>query len=246
MSAARACAIAFALVAQGCAAASNPPIPLDPQAFVEASERLAKLRAQVAAERTESVRIELDAPYMPSPMSARGAVGVRPPDALRMILVGPGGATAMDLWMGGGRFRFEIPALGRVLTGEPSSQPETRKGLPVDFLRWWMFEPLGGRLLAARKNGGDLELVLDEPGRTTSATLGADGSVRAHRRWLGQGEGGRFVAYEEEWLEASGVGCARATYRQKSTSLKVTATCESSRPSANPAAFEPPEPKAAP
>ncbi|MBK6520433.1 MAG: hypothetical protein IPG04_41490 [Polyangiaceae bacterium] len=144
---------------------------------------------------------------------------------------------------GRGRFRFEIPSLGRVLTGEPSSRPETRKGLPVDFLRWWMFEPLGGRLLAARKSGADLELLLDEPGRTTTATLRPDGSVSAHRRWLSQGDDGRFEAYEEEWLDATGVGCARATYRQRSTSLKVTAICESSRPTANPAAFEEPEAK---
>lgn len=243
MTRARLCALALALGASGCAAAASPEPPLDPAAFVEASERLAALREAASGQRTESVRLELDASYMPSPMTARGAVGVRPPDALRMILVGPGGATAMDLWMGGGRFRFEIPSLGRVLTGEPSSRPETRKGLPVDFLRWWMFEPLGGRLLAARKSGADLELLLDEPGRTTTATLRPDGSVSAHRRWLSQGDDGRFEAYEEEWLDATGVGCARATYRQRSTSLKVTAICESSRPTANPAAFEEPEAK---
>lgn len=234
------------LVLSGCAASPSTEPELDPEAFIEAHRTLAELRASAANARTESIRLELDAPYMPSPMTARGAVAVQPPSSLRMILVGPGGSTAMDLWMRDGRFRFEIPALGRTLRGEPSERPETRKGLPVEFLEWWMFQPLGGRLLAARRVDSGLEVFLDEPGRTTTAILGSNGSIRAHRRWVARGPKGRFVPYEEEWLEASGVGCARATYRQKSTSLTVTATCESSRPTVNAAAFEEPDTEAKP
>ncbi len=232
--------IVIAAASSGCAHAPASAA-LDPTAFVEAEKKLEALRTKVHEARTETVSLELDAPYMPSAMKARGAVGVRPPGALRMILVGPGGTTAMDLWMSDGRFRFDIPAIGRVLRGEPSALPETRKGLPVDFLRWWMLEPLGGRLLAARRSGSNLEVLLEEPGRVTVATLHADGKIDAHRRWLREGARGRFEPYEEEWLEATGVGCATVRYRQKSTSLRVTARCEATKPTVNEAAFEAPE-----
>lgn len=244
--------LAAAALSNGCGVRVAPTLDvsvvaaeqLDPEAFVAAKAKLAALREQVAAPRTESLSIELDAPYLPSAVRARGSVAVRPPDALRMILIGPGGTTAMDLWMAQGRFRFDVPALGRVLRGERSNQPETRKGLPVEFLRWWMFEPLGGRLMAARRTAeGDLEVLLDEPGRTTTAVLLESGAIRAHRRWVGPGGRGRFVAFEEEWLEATGVGCANATYRQKSTSLVVVARCQSTRPSVRDAALvEPVDP----
>lgn len=239
MRGAAACLV-IALASAGCAPVTASP-PLDPAAFVEAEKKLEALRAKVHEARTETVSLELDAPYMPSAMKARGAVAVRPPAGLRMILVGPGGTTAMDLWMNEGRFRFDIPAIGRVLRGEPSALPETRKGLPVDFLRWWMFEPLGGRLLAARRAGSALEVLLDEPGRVTVATLHQDGKIEAHRRWLRESARGRFEPYEEEWLEATGVGCATVRYRQKSTSLRVTARCEGTKPTVNEAAFEAPE-----
>lgn len=242
-------AVIAAALLTGCGVSAAPVVDassvsadqLEPEAFGEALDKLAALRARVQAPRTESLTITLDAPYLPSAVTARGSIAVRPPDALRMILVGPGGTTAMDLWMGDGRFRFDVPALGKVLRGERSSRPETRKGLPVEFLRWWMFEPLGGRLMAARHTEeGDLQVLLDEPGRTTTAVLKKTGAITAHRRWVAATGRGRFVAYEEEWLEASGVGCASATYRQKSTSLVVVATCQSTRPGVREIALEEP------
>lgn len=241
--------LVLAVFLTGCGVTAGPVVDasvvsaeqLEPEAYVEALSRLAELRAKVAAPRTESLTIKLDAPYLPSAVNARGSVAVRPPDALRMILVGPGGTTAMDLWMGQGRFRFDVPALGKVIRGERTNKPETRKGLPVEFLRWWLFEPLGGRLMAARHTSeGDLQVLLDEPGRTTTAVLKKSGAITAHRRWVGPSGHGRFVAYEEEWLEATGVGCATATYRQKSTSLVVVATCQSTRPTVKEIAFEEP------
>lgn len=225
----------------GCASAPIEASAPDAAAFIEARSKLEELRKQASVERTESISLELDAPYIPSAVTARGAVAVRPPGSLRMILVGPGGTTAMDLWMRDGHFRFDVPAMKRVITGAPSERPETRKGLPVEFLKWWMFEPLGGRLLSARRVSDGLEVLLDEPGRSTIATLKKDGSVSAHRRWVAPGDRGRFQVYEEEWLDATAIGCAVATYRQKSTSLKVVAKCESSKPEVNEAAFEEPK-----
>ncbi|MFO0548870.1 MAG: hypothetical protein U0271_10810 [Polyangiaceae bacterium] len=212
------------------------------RAFVEARAMLDRLRAPALVGRTEKVGITLDAPYLPSQVSARGAIAARPPDGLRMILLGPGGTTAMDLWVGGERFRFAIPALERVLRGDENTPPEKKRGLPVDFLRWWMLNPLGGELIAARHGAnGALEILLREDARITEATLASDGSVTAHRTTMLARPDGTFRVLEEEWLEATSLGCAKAVYRQKTTSLTVTATCESTRPSLNEEALKEPE-----
>ncbi len=80
----------------------------------------------------------------------RGAIAVRPGVALRMILLGPGGATAMDVWISGGRFRAAIPALDRIVRGDDSTPRSAMRGLPIDLLRRWLVSPYGGRLVYAR------------------------------------------------------------------------------------------------
>ena len=219
----------------GCAAEPGPP-PLDPAAFVEARQRLAVIHASQRGEHTDKIALTIEAPYLPAAITARGAVGVRPPDALRMILLGPGGTTAIDLWSSGPRFRFAIPAVDRVTVGDATTTLEEKRGLPIDFLRWWLLDPLGGRLLAARREPGGLGVLLDDGERVTAATLYADGRVFAHRRWWSAA--GEVV--DEEWLDASGVGCATVRYRQRSTRLTVEARCESRRQGASAAAFEEP------
>lgn len=227
--------LSFALA--GCAVEKAGPPALDPAAFVEARARLASLTRDIPAERTEKISLTIEAPYIPAGISARGAVAVRAPDSLRMILLGPGGTTAMDLWSRGERFRFAVPAIDRTIVGDAGTPMEEKRGLPVDFLRWWMLRPLGGRLLAARRVGGDLEVLLDDGGRVTTATLKDDGTVLAHRRWWSDERG----VVDEEWLEATGLGCATVRYRQKSTSLSVVAVCESRRDGASAKAFEEPK-----
>jgi hypothetical protein len=231
----RVAALSFALL--GCAAEATVPDALDPTAFVEARRRLSALTADVGGERTEKVSLTIDAPYLPAGISARGAVAVRAPDSLRMILLGPGGTTAMDLWSKGDRFRFSIPAVERTIVGDARTPLEQKRGLPVDFLRWWMLRPLGGRLLAARRQGADLEVLLDDAGRVTTALLKPDGRIVAHRRWWSEGRG----VVDEEWLEASGLGCGTVRYRQKSTGISVVAVCESRRAGASARAFEEPK-----
>lgn len=226
--------LSFALA--GCAADRVGAPPLDPSAFIEARDRLASISRSVPVERTEKISLTIEAPYLPADIRARGAVAVRTPDSLRMILLGPGGTTAMDLWSHGERFRFAIPALERTIVGDASTPLEKKRGLPVDFLRWWMLRPLGGKLLAARRVGDDLEILLDDDGRVTTATLKDDGQVMAHRRWWSEGRG----VVDEEWLEATGLGCATVRYRQRSTSISVVAVCESRREGASARAFEEP------
>lgn len=231
--------LAFCLALSGCAASEGAvavPRP-DPAAFLEALRRVEALKAELAGDRTDTISLELDAPYLPSSVKARGAIAVRAPDQLRMIMLGPGGTTAMDLWMKGDRFRFSIPSLDREITGDASTPPEKKRGLPVDFLRAFMLDPLGGRVLAAAKNGGELSILLEEKdGKISELTLRPDKGLALHRRWFDA----RGELYEEEWIDASGFGCATASYRQKTTQLTVAARCEKTRPTLNEAALEEP------
>lgn len=80
----------------------------------------------------------------------RGVVMVQPRTALRMILLGPGGTTAMDVWIAGGKFRVAIPALDRVARGDASTPRSTMRGLPVDLLWRWLVDPFGGTVVHAR------------------------------------------------------------------------------------------------
>ncbi len=86
----------------------------------------------------------------------RGVVAVRPRSALRMILLGPGGTTAMDVWIRGKpggweEFRVSIPALGRVVRGDPSTPRAQLRGMPVELLWRWIVDPFGGALVHARR-----------------------------------------------------------------------------------------------
>ena len=81
----------------------------------------------------------------------RGVVVVRPGAALRMILLGPGGTTAMDVWMREGKWRVSIPALDRVVRGDAQTPPEKMRGLPIGLLSRWLVSPFGGALIAAHE-----------------------------------------------------------------------------------------------
>ncbi len=243
MSLVRLARVTVCLTLAGCGGAATGSQPPDAAAFVEAGARIEAFRAAGRPERTETVSLQIDAPYMPASVTARGAVAIRPPASLRMILIGPGGTTALDLWSHGDRYRFAIPALDRTLAGDAATPATERKGLPVDFLRWWMLRPLGGRLLAARREGAELVAVLADGDRITEARLLEGGRLRAHRTWWG-GDASRPEAIDEEWLEASGPGCAHVVYRQRSTSLTVEARCEGRRDGAKAAAFVEPREEA--
>lgn len=216
--------------------------PLDPTAYIEARALLAALRRERDEMRTETIALTIDAPYMPSRLVARGAVAIRPPDAIRMILLGPGGTTAMDLWSVDDRYRFAIPALDIVRVGSLLAPIRAERGLPVDFLRWWLLDPLGGRLLAARRlgnaeggaGGAGLELLIATDERTTTAIVHDDGRISAHRSWWSP------HLVDEEWIEATSLRCGTVVYRQRSTQLVVRATCEASRKGATVRAFDPP------
>jgi hypothetical protein len=130
---------------------SRPPSTTQAD-WQEARARLAVLRAGVP-DRPYGivVRVSLREPKSGRTFVARGALAVDPRRALRMILVGPGGGTALDAWVTPEAYRFEVPTIGLLRRGGVSPEP----GLPVGFFRWWFLSPLEGRLLAS--------FVPDEP-----------------------------------------------------------------------------------
>jgi hypothetical protein len=125
-------------------------------------------------------------------IDGRGAMAVAPGVAVRMILVGPAGATLMDAWITPRRWRIAVPPIDLVRRGGSEDPP----GLPVGFLRWWFFEPLEGTLFAASFRGGDKLWLVRRGGAVVELLLRAcagDGrSLEAIRR-----SGGRTEAVTE-------------------------------------------------
>jgi hypothetical protein len=205
---------------------------------------VAELRSASRAPGKQTVKLTLSAPIMPQPLSARGAVAFSPPHDLRMILLGPGGGTALDLWMRDGTFRFEVPALGRVSRGDERTPATKKRGLPVDFLRWWLLDPFGGEIVYARDGERGLELVLrdrERDGRVAivDGTLRPDGRFDATRTTWSP-EGNRL---DTEKLSASRLGCGDVEYEQASTGLTVEARCEAASVQVNARAFVDPDEK---
>jgi len=163
-----------------------------------------------------NVTLEIEQPLMAGRMRARGAIAVAPPNALRMILLGPGGTTALDLWVCGDQFRFEIPALDLVRRGDARTPRTELRGLPVDFLRWWLLDPFGGQLLTVQK--------------------APDGSHRYYRRSDervarfdyagGDLSAARGLANDREEVVAEPGACAVVKYSQRAIGLEVEVRCE--------------------
>jgi hypothetical protein len=174
----RAGQLAFALVTlaqAGCAATATPapsataPMSLpDRQAeWTRARQLLSLLRLSepvhpYVAELTVALHERLSG----RGFGARGALAVDPHRALRLVLLGPGGATALDLWVTPTRFRLVVPSMDLVKRGGTSTAGAA--GLPVAFFRWWFLAPLDGRLLDAHLKAGSAELYVRE---TDGATV---------------------------------------------------------------------------
>jgi hypothetical protein len=222
---ARAAILAASLLGLGCAAATPAPRPTELAAWAEARDTLAKLREQDRGARTRTIKLTLSAPYLPTDLSARGAVATRSSE-LRMVLLGPGGATAMDVWSSGERYRLHIPATEKVLTEQTQA---TDRGLPVEFLRWWLLDPLGGTLSAARREPSGLAVLLRRGDSFVDLRLEPSGRLFATRTVTATGARERVVADQ--------LGCGRVEYFVEETRLSVVVECESERPGAKPEAF---------
>jgi hypothetical protein len=153
-----------------------------------ARDRLARLRrGQPDHPYVERVRLSINDPRTGRQYQARGAVAVSPGRAARMILVGPGGTTALDVWVTKDRFRFAVPAIKLEKRG--GTDPAEARGLPIGMLRWWFLSPLNGRLLLARSSQAESAWILKD-GRAT-VTVRTDGR--------------RFVALRREGETLEGI-----------------------------------------
>jgi hypothetical protein len=172
-----------------------------------------------------NVSLELWVERLGMRMRGRGAVAVHPPDSLRMIMVGPGGTTAMDLWICREAFRLAIPAADIVRRGDADTPPEELRGLPVAFLRWFFLEPLGGSLLAAWDHERAQRFLLRHDRGVIHLASSPDGTLAARRLSLG----------DEERIELDGERCGHVHYNQRSTSIDLEVDCEKINAGAPPA-----------
>lgn len=241
----------LALASAGCMPAPLPRGPYtiingDPQRKVAvpdvsqaewtlSRERLARMRSELPRRPyVERVQIGVVDPRSGKLYQARGAVAVSPDRAARLVLLGPGGTTAIDLWVTPERYRVAIPALKLEKRG--GTDLSEARGLPIGFLRWWFLSPLDGELVLARSSKQEAAFLLrDGPATVTMRT-----------------DGERFVAIRRErgrleGLEWSGRGLApragaRGRYIDGEWGVRVHVVVEEVLPDEpDPAAFFDPD-----
>lgn len=214
------CVLACAALA-GCAR-SAPPTPAPDVSQAEWTLSRARLAAargrQPRTAYAERVRVAFTEPITKKRYQARGALAVDPDRAARMILLGPGGTTAIDVWVTRDRFRVAVPALHFERRG--GNDPEAARGLPVGMLRWWFLAPLSGRLLLARsseressfllRDGDAIVMVRTDGQRFVAArrheglaeaiswTSSASGPADGHGQYVDGASGLRVEVYVEE------------------------------------------------
>jgi len=216
-------------------AASLPPGRAGVVAWREAQAQVDAIRERYTpgAPYRMNVSLELTQVQLGQRMRARGAVAVHPPHGLRMILLGPGGTTALDLWICRDAFRFAVPAIDLERRGDARTPPEQLRGLPVGFLRWWFLRPLDGRLLSFVDGDAGRRFVLRDRVDVVHVFAPADAPLRAERR--------SRLDTEEVVVEGQGA-CGEVHYRQVSTGLDITVRCEALTPGGPPpAAFADPD-----
>jgi hypothetical protein len=202
------------------------------------------LREALASERAErpvrpwaaSVRVTMREPHSGRVLDGRGAIAVAPGRAVRMILVGPAGATVFDAWVEARRWRVAIPPLSLVRRGGPEDPGD----LPIGFFRWWFLEPLRGTLFAAESLGPEHLWLLHDRGAVIELRAGT--CARGERL-----EATRRVAARIEHIAEcgsphwAGEGDT-AEYDDASLGLRVDVVAESAeRTSPDPDAFTDPD-----
>jgi hypothetical protein len=214
---------------------SAPPPEVSQPEWTLSRDRLAHIRKeQPERPYVEKVRLAIVDPRSGKEYMARGAVAISPDRAARMMLVGPGGTTALDVWVTKERFRFAVP--GIQLEKRGGTSPEDARGLPIGLLRWWFLSPLGGKLLVGRSNQYESAWLLRDGDATV--TVRTDG-----RRFIAvRREGGTMEGIE--WLGRGLVprAGARGRYVEGTYGLRVEVIIEEVMPDEpDPAAFLDPD-----
>jgi len=222
---------ASVLVLCAFASACEPPprmtrVPTQAQ-WNDGLARLEHLRASFPKQPyTQPISVEFFEPRSRQRFSGRGAVGVDPGHAMRMILVGPAGEPALDVWVTRDAWRMQVPAIKLLRRGGTESPPS----LPIGFFRSWFVDPLAGRLLSLGL--GD-ELVVRDPSGGTLHITHEDSTTHVTRRHGTQTESFAYAA-----RDAGG----RATYRDETTRLEVAVSLDALQANApDPEAFVDPD-----
>jgi hypothetical protein len=218
---------------------THPPVPDIGQAeWTLSRERLARMRHELPRRPyVERVQLGIVDPRTGKLYQARGAVAISPDHAARMVLIGPGGTTAMDVWVTRDRYRLQVPALHIDKRG--GADLSEAQGLPIGLLRWWFLSPLGGKLVLARSSKQEAVFVLRD--RDATVTIRTDGE--------------RFVAIRREHAKLDGLewvgrglaprAGARGRYIDGDWGMRVHVVVEEVLPDEpDPAAFFDPDEKA--
>lgn len=200
-------------------------------------ERLARMRSELPRRPyVERVQLGIVDPRTGKLYQARGAVAISPDRAARLVLLGPGGTTAMDVWVTRDRFRLLIPSLNIDKRG--GTDLSEARGLPIGFLRWWFLSPLEGELILGRSSRSEAAFLLRNGAATVSMRTDGERFVAIRR------ESGRL-----EGLEWSGRGLApragaRGRYIEGEWGMRVHVVIEEVLPDEpDPAAFSDPDEK---
>jgi hypothetical protein len=200
--------------------------------------RLDDLRSQLGA-RTEEIAITLEAPLLPGAIRARGAIAVVPGRAARVVLLGPGGTTAADLWMDRERHRLAVPARDTITRGK---RGESLRGMPLELFRTWFLEPLDGELLDASVDDGVMRAVLRTRDATVFVRAERDDALVIERVPLPSGTEEPGGEPDVEIIRApGGAACARVTYERPRLGVRAEITCASRKAGAAERAMRDPD-----
>lgn len=154
-------AASLAALAAGCAKPTVVAPVVTQSEWTDARRALAELRRHTPSKAfVEIVHVSLREPKTGHVLRARGAVAIDPHRAMRLVLLGPGGTTALDVWVTPDAWRFAVPELNvvrRSKAGDASA--DLAAGFPIEFFRWWFLEPLDGRLLFAKESSDPSQSV---------------------------------------------------------------------------------------
>jgi hypothetical protein len=221
---------------------STPPTL---ESWRHAKQMLAEIGERTSRPRTMRIALALREPMTGRTLESRGALAVSPPEALRMILLGPGGTTSLDLWLRADAFRFAVPAIDLLRRGDAQTPRADKRGLPVDFLRWWLLRPTSGTLLWHVLRDNETRFVLRDGQAIVDLHVARSGRIMARRTtWEpSSDQPNERRKIDEETVDADRWGCGVVQYRQASTNLRVTVTCESedAERAPNPRAFVDPD-----
>jgi hypothetical protein len=211
-----------------------PPLPTESERLT-AEAWLADLRrTQPSSPYVAIVQVSLREPHTGHRFAARGAVAVDPHHALRMVLVGPAGATALDVWATPSEWRFEIPPAHILRRGGREADPT----FPVGFFRWWFLSPLEGSLVTCGAARAGERFILKDGDAVIDLT-----DTRTVPRKVTASRSSRGASDRIDFVGASLTPAAgdRAVYDQETTGVHVEVTVESPSDAPDPAAFLDPD-----